>query len=54
MAETAMFRYKQSLSSKCTLRNYNSQVGEALANVKAMNKGYKTRYACPPAEKLRL
>ncbi|PCS22668.1 hypothetical protein BTN49_1620 [Candidatus Enterovibrio escicola] len=36
------------------LRNYNAQVGEALANVQAMNKGYKTRYACSPVDKLRL
>ncbi len=33
-----MFRYKQLLSPKLTLRNYNAQVSEALANVKAMNK----------------
>ncbi len=38
LTETAMFRYKQLLSPKLTLRNYNDQVGEALANVKAMNK----------------
>ncbi|PCS21914.1 Mobile element protein [Candidatus Enterovibrio escicola] len=37
LAETAIFRYKQLLSSKLTLRYYNSHVGEALQNVKAMN-----------------
>ncbi|WP_028025108.1 IS5 family transposase [Enterovibrio calviensis] len=38
LSETAMYRYKQLLSPKLTLRDYNAQVGEALANVKAMNK----------------
>ncbi|PCS24249.1 Mobile element protein [Candidatus Enterovibrio escicola] len=33
-----MFRYKQLLSPKFTLRNYNTQVSEALENVKEMNK----------------
>ncbi len=33
-----MFRYKQLLSPRLTLRNHNAQVSEALANVKAMNK----------------
>ncbi len=37
-AETAMYRFKQLISSKLSLRNYNAQVGEALAGVKAMNK----------------
>lgn len=38
LAETAMYRYKQLLSGKVTLRKYNDQVGEILANVKALNK----------------
>lgn len=38
LAETAMYRYKQLLSGKVTLRKYNGQVGEILANVKALNK----------------
>ena len=38
LSETAMYRYKQLLSPKLALRDYNAQVGEALANVKAMNK----------------
>ncbi|PCS21705.1 Mobile element protein [Candidatus Enterovibrio escicola] len=33
-----MFSYKEFLSSKLTLRNYNHQVSGALAKVKAMNK----------------
>ena len=33
-----MYRYKQLLSGKVTLRKYNGQVGEILANVKALNK----------------
>ncbi|WP_034281715.1 IS5 family transposase [Aeromonas salmonicida] len=37
-AETAIYRFKQLISSKLSLRNYNAQVGEALAGVKAMNK----------------
>ncbi|PCS21784.1 Mobile element protein [Candidatus Enterovibrio escicola] len=36
-----MFRYKQLLNLKLTLRNYKAQVNEALANVKAMNKVLK-------------
>jgi len=38
LAETAMYRYKQLLSGKVSLRKYNGQVGEILANVKALNK----------------
>ena len=37
-AETAMYRFKQLISAKLSLRNYNAQVGEVLAGVKAMNK----------------
>ncbi|AZQ11529.1 hypothetical protein STH12_02451 [Shewanella khirikhana] len=33
-----MYRYKQLISPTLTLRDYNAQVGEALAGVKAMNK----------------
>ena len=33
-----MYRYKQLLAPKLALRAYNAQVGEILANVKAMNK----------------
>ena len=38
LSETGMYRYKQLNSPKLTLRDYNAQVGEALAGVKAMNK----------------
>jgi hypothetical protein len=38
LSETAMHRYKQLLSPKLSLRDYNVQVGEALAGVKAINK----------------
>ena len=38
LSETGMYRYKQLLSPKLALRDYDAQVGEALANVKAMNK----------------
>jgi len=37
-SETAIYRYKQVISPKLSLRDYNAQVGEALAGVKAMNK----------------
>lgn len=33
-----MYRFKQLISSKLSLRNYNAQVGEVLAGVKTMNK----------------
>ncbi|PCS22094.1 Mobile element protein (plasmid) [Candidatus Enterovibrio escicola] len=38
LSETAMFRYKQLLSPIFTLRDYNAQVGEALVNMKEINK----------------
>lgn len=38
LSETAMYRYKQLLSGKLSLRCYNAQVGEILAGVKALNK----------------
>ncbi|AQS38541.1 hypothetical protein Sps_03414 [Shewanella psychrophila] len=38
LSETALYRYKQLISPKFSLRNYNAQVGEALVGVKAMNK----------------
>lgn len=37
LSETSMYRYKQLNSPKLNLRDYNAQVGEALADVKAMN-----------------
>ncbi|BCV27449.1 hypothetical protein TUM3811_13090 [Shewanella algae] len=38
LSETDMYRYKQLISAKLSLRDYNGQVGEALAGVKALNK----------------
>lgn len=37
IAETAMYRFKQLIGPKLSLRNYNTQVGEILAGVKVMN-----------------
>ncbi|MCX9134883.1 IS5/IS1182 family transposase, partial [Aeromonas veronii] len=38
IAETAMYRFKQLIGPKLSLRNYNVQVGESLAGVKVMKK----------------
>ena len=38
LADTAMSRYKQLVSPKLSLRNYNGQAGEVIAGVKVMNK----------------
>jgi len=38
LAETAMYRFKQFLAGKISLRNYNGQVGEVMAYVSAINK----------------
>ena len=38
LAETAMYRFKQLMTGKISLRNYNGQVGEIMAYVCAMNK----------------
>jgi hypothetical protein len=38
LAETAMYRFKQLMGEKISLRNYNGQVGEIMAYVCAMNK----------------
>ncbi|TDR74490.1 IS4 family transposase [Photobacterium lutimaris] len=38
LSETAMYRYKQLINPKLSLRDYDAQVGEVLAGVKAMNK----------------
>ncbi|MFL9598644.1 transposase, partial [Aeromonas veronii] len=37
IAETAMYRFKQLIGPKLSLRSYNAQVGEILAGVKVMN-----------------
>ncbi|RLR17859.1 IS5/IS1182 family transposase, partial [Sodalis-like symbiont of Bactericera trigonica] len=38
VAETAMFRIKTLLGGHLSLRDYDTQVGEAMAMVKAVNK----------------
>ncbi|AMQ43387.1 IS5 family transposase [Aeromonas veronii] len=38
LAETAMYRFKQLLAGEISLCNYNSQVGEVMAYVSAINK----------------
>ncbi|CRL46873.1 hypothetical protein SGGMMB4_05839 (plasmid) [Sodalis glossinidius str. 'morsitans'] len=38
MAETAMFRFKTLMGDHLSLRDYDAQVGEAMAMVKALNK----------------
>ncbi len=38
LAETTMYGFKQLLSGKVSLRNYNRQVGEVMAYVSAINK----------------
>ena len=38
LAETAMYRFKQLLVGKISLRNYNGQVGEVMVYVSAINK----------------
>jgi glycine cleavage system H lipoate-binding protein len=41
LSEIGMYQYKQLLSPKLAQRDCNVQVGEALANVKAMNEVIK-------------
>ena len=38
LSETAMYRVKQLLGGQLSLRNYNAQVGETYAMIKALNK----------------
>ncbi|MDD1830292.1 IS5/IS1182 family transposase, partial [Photobacterium sp. ZSDE20] len=38
LSETGVGRYKQLISEKLSLRDYDAQVGEVLAGVKAMNR----------------
>ncbi|MGY5709137.1 IS5/IS1182 family transposase, partial [Vibrio cincinnatiensis] len=38
LSETAMYRVKQLLGGKLSLRNYNAQVGETYAMIKVLNK----------------
>ncbi|EMV0267867.1 IS5 family transposase, partial [Vibrio parahaemolyticus] len=48
LSETAMYRVKQLLGGRLSLRNYNAQVGETYAMIKAMNK--LTRLGMPEAQ----
>ncbi|OQU27034.1 IS5 family transposase, partial [Vibrio parahaemolyticus] len=38
LSEPAMYRVKQLLGGRLSLRNYNAQVGETYAMIKALNK----------------
>ena len=38
LVETAMYRFKQLLAGKISLRTYNGQVGDVMAYVRALNK----------------
>ena len=38
LSETAMYRVKQLLGGQLSLRDYNAQVGETYAMIKALNK----------------
>jgi hypothetical protein len=44
IAETAMYRVKQLLGDSLTLRDYDGQVAEAMAMVRALNK--MTKQVC--------
>ncbi len=46
-AETAMYRFKQLINSKLGLRNYNAQVGEALAGA---GKNHENSLFCKQLE----
>jgi len=49
LSETAMYRVKQLLGGRLSLRNYNAQVGEAYPMIKALNKitGLGMPKTCP-------
>ncbi len=51
IGETAMWRFKQLTGNRLRLRNYNGQVGEALARVAALNK--MTALGMPVSEMVR-
>jgi hypothetical protein len=46
LAETAMYRFKQLLAGKISLRNYNGQVGEVMVYVSAINKLKESPECC--------
>jgi len=38
LSETTLYRYKQLIGEKLSLRAYNGQIGEIMAGVRALNK----------------
>ncbi|GLX58855.1 hypothetical protein Pcaca02_41640 [Pectobacterium carotovorum subsp. carotovorum] len=50
VAETAMYRVKQLFGGHLTLRDYNAQVGEAMAMSRALNK--MTRAGMPKSVRI--
>ena len=50
VAETAMYRVKQRFGGHLTLRDYNPQVGEAMAMIRALNK--MTRAGMPESVRI--
>lgn len=50
VAETAMYRVKQLFGGHLTLRDYDAQVGEALAMIRALNK--MTRAGMPESVRI--
>ena len=47
-----MYRYKQLLSGKVSLRKHNGQVGEFLADAKSVKQTHYPRYACSSGSEL--
>ncbi|WP_447883411.1 transposase [Serratia fonticola] len=50
VAETAMYRVKQLFGGHLTLRDYDAQVGEAMAMIRALNK--MTRAGMPESVRI--
>ncbi|GBU14230.1 hypothetical protein AwEntero_28310 [Enterobacterales bacterium] len=50
VAETAMYRVKQLFGGHLTLRDYDAQVGEAMAMIRALNK--MTRAGMPQSVRI--
>ncbi len=50
VAETAMYRVNQLFGGHLTLRDYNAQVGEAMAMIRALNK--MTRAGMPESVRI--
>ncbi len=47
IAETAMLRMKMLFTERLSLRDYDAEVWEAMARVKAMNRGCRSACALP-------